>query len=91
MKADILSRKDQMNTQDDNKDVQMLKEELWKRRTIAVIMMLRRNSMIEKTELLKKIQQNRTREQEVIQELKKEAGQTWEDNGIVYIPNNKKI
>jgi len=91
MKANILSRKDQMNTQDDKKDVQMLKEELWKRRTIAVIMMLRRNSMIEKTELLKKIQQNRTREQEVIQELKKEAGQTWEDNGIVYIPNNKKI
>jgi len=48
-------------------------------------------------ELLKKIQQNRTKEQEVIQELKKEDGKTWEDNGIVYvdgqiyISNNKKI
>jgi len=86
-----------VNTQDDNKDVQMLKEELWKRRTMAEIKMLRKNSVIEKTELLKEIQQNRTREQEVIQELKKEDGQTWKDNRIVYIdrqiyiPNNKKI
>jgi len=44
MKADILSRKDQVNTQNDNKDVQLLKEELWNRRTTAEIMMLRRNS-----------------------------------------------
>jgi len=29
MKADILSRKDQVDTKDDNKDVQMLKKELW--------------------------------------------------------------
>jgi len=29
MKADILSRKDQVNTQNDNKDVQLLKKELW--------------------------------------------------------------
>ena len=55
MKADILSRKNQVNTQDDNKDVQMLKEELWKRRTTAEIKMLRKNSMIEKIELLKEI------------------------------------
>ena len=59
--------------------------------------MLRRNSIIEKTDLLKEIQQNRTKEQEVIQKLKKEDKQTWKDNGIVYvdgwiyIPNNKKI
>jgi len=29
MKTDILSRKDQVNTKEDNKDVQLLKEELW--------------------------------------------------------------
>ena len=52
---------------------------------------------MEKTGFLKEIQQNRTREQEVIQELKKEDGQAWKDNGLVYmnkwinIPNNKKI
>jgi len=28
MKADILSRKDQVNTKEDNKDVQLLKEKL---------------------------------------------------------------
>jgi len=41
-KADILSRKDQVNTQDNNKDVQMLKEELWKRTTTAEITMLKK-------------------------------------------------
>jgi len=86
-----------VNTQDDNKDVQMLKKELWKRRIIAKITMLRRNSIIEKIELLKVIQQNGTKEQKVIQELRKEDEQAWEDNGIVYvdgriyISNNKKI
>ena len=92
-----MSRKDQVNTQDDNKDIQILKEELWTRRTTAEITMLRRNRIIEKIEFLKEIQQNRTKEQEVIQELKKKNEQAWEDNRIVYvdkriyIPNNKKI
>ena len=59
--------------------------------------MLRRNSIMEKTDLMKEIQRNKIREQEVIQELKKEDGQAWENDGIVYvdgriyIPNNKKI
>ena len=59
MKADILSRKDQVNTQDDNKDIQMLKEELWTRRMTAEITILRRNRVMEKTKFLKKIQQNK--------------------------------
>ena len=42
-KADILSRKDQVNTREDNKDVQMFKEESWTRRITAEIIMLRRN------------------------------------------------
>ena len=29
MKADILSRKDQVNTKENNKDVQLLKDQLW--------------------------------------------------------------
>jgi len=44
----------------------MLKEELWTRRMIAEITMLRRNKAMKKTEFLKKIQQNGTKEQEVI-------------------------
>ena len=75
MKVDILSRKDQVDTQDDNKDVQMLKEELWTRRMIAEITMLQRNKMIEKTNLLEEIQQNGTKEKKVIQELEKEDDQ----------------
>jgi len=53
----------------------MLKEELWTRRTTAEITMLRRNRVMEKTKFLKEIQQNRTKEQEVRQELKKENEQ----------------
>ena len=34
MKADILSRKDHINTTNDNKDIQMLKNEMWTRKQI---------------------------------------------------------
>ena len=36
MKADILLRKDQVDTKDNNKDVQMLKEKLWSRRQTTI-------------------------------------------------------
>ena len=35
IKTDILLRKDQINMKEDNKDIQMLKEELWTRRTMV--------------------------------------------------------
>ena len=35
MKADILLRKDHIDTTEDNKDVQMLKNEMWTRRQIT--------------------------------------------------------
>jgi len=54
-KADILLRKDLIDTQENNKDVQMLKEELWTRRTTAEIMMLKRNKTMEKSDLLEEI------------------------------------
>ena len=55
-KADILSRKDQVDTQDDNKDIQMLKEELWTSRIMVEVTMLQRNKMVEETNLLEEIQ-----------------------------------
>ena len=55
MKADILSRKDQVDTQDNNKDIQMLKKELWMRRTIAEVTLLQKNKVIEETSLLENI------------------------------------
>ena len=51
-----------MDTQNDNKDVQMLKKELWTRRqTIAEVTILQRNKVVEETTLLKEIQCNNTK------------------------------
>jgi len=96
-KADILSRKEQVNTKEDNKDVQLLKEELWQQRTTVEITMIKRKMRVEEDNILKEIRRNTTREKEVIQALKKEDGLTWEEDGVVYmegriyVPNNKKI
>ena len=96
-KTDILSRKEQVNTKEDNKDVQLLKEELWQRRTTAEITMIKRKTTVEEGDILKEIKRNTTREKEVVQALKKENGLTWEEDGVVYIegrvyvPNNRKI
>jgi len=57
-KANILSsRKDQVDTKDNNKNIQMLKEELWSRRqTTANIIVLQKNQVVKETTLLEKIQ-----------------------------------
>ena len=95
-KADILSRKDQIDIQEDNKDVHMLKEELWTRRTTAEITMLK-NKTTENSDLLEEIQRNNTKKHEVEQELKKRDSLVWEQDGItymngqIYIQNNRKI
>jgi len=95
-KADILSQKEQVDTKEDNKDVQLLKEELWQRRTMAEIIMIKRKTTIEESDILKEIRRNTTREREVIQALGKKDGLTWKEDGIVYmdgriyVPNNRK-
>ena len=97
IKADILLRKDQVNTKEDNKDVQLLKEQLWTKRTTAEITILGRKTIMDELNITKGIRRNNIREQEVVQVLKKKDGLTWEEDGIVYmkeriyIPNNKKI
>ena len=59
--------------------------------------MIQRNQVVEETTLLEEIQQNETKKQEVRRELEKEDGQSWEDNGIVYVdrwsyvPNSQRI
>ena len=55
MKIDIPLRKDQVDTREDNKDIQMLKEELWTRRTTAKITMLKRYKSSEDSNLLEEI------------------------------------
>jgi len=97
MKVDILSRKDQVNTKEDNKDIQLLKDKLWQQRMIAEITMIKRKTTRKEGDILKEIRRNTTREKEVVQALKKEDGLTWEEDGVVYmegriyVPNNKKI
>jgi len=70
-KADILSRKDQVNTKEDNKDIQLLKEELWSRRTTAEIIMIGRKTTAEECNVIKEIRKNSTREKKVVQALEK--------------------
>ena len=75
----------------------MLKEKLWARQTTAEITILKRDKMMENSNLLEEIQRNNTREYEVKQELKKENSLAWKQDRIIYmnrriyIPNNKKI
>ena len=86
-----------MNTKENNKDVQLLKEELWQQKTTAEITMIKRKTRIEKDNILKEIRRNAIREKEVIQALKKKDSLTWEEDRVVYIEgriyvlNNKKI
>jgi len=55
-KANILSKKDQVDTTKDNKDVQLLKEEIWtKNTTVAEVKIIWRNQVVEETMLLEKI------------------------------------
>ena len=96
-KADILSRKDQVNTKEDNKDVQLLKNKLWQQRMTVEVTIIKRKTTREKSNIFKEIRKNTTREKEVVQALKKENGLTWEEDRVVYmeeriyVPNNKKI
>ena len=96
-KADILSRKDQVNTKEDNKDVQLLKNKLWQRKTTAEVIIIGENKTREENRILKKIRRNATREKKVVQALERNDSLTWEEDGVVYmegriyVPNNKKI
>jgi len=63
-----------VNTKEDNKDVQLLKEELWTRRTTAEVTMLRRIITTDDLEIMKEIKRNNTKEWEVVQALEKNDG-----------------
>ena len=45
---------------ENNKDVQLLKEQLWVRRTIVEITMLRRKMIADELDIVKKIKRNNT-------------------------------
>ena len=56
---------------EDNNDVQLLKDEMWTRKTTDKITMLGRKVITEESDIVKKIQKNNTREKEITQALKK--------------------
>jgi len=59
--------------ENDNKDVQVPKEELWTKRTTVEVIMLKRNqTMMDDLDILKEICRNNTREKEIQQALKEE-------------------
>jgi len=56
MKVNVLSRKDHINTTDNNKDIQMLKEEMWTRKQITTeIEMIQGNQVVKETIILEEI------------------------------------
>lgn len=75
-RVDILSRKDQVDTKKDNKNIKILKDKLWKQRQVMVaeIAIFKGNQIVEETILLEEIQKNNIREQEVQRELEKDNG-----------------
>jgi len=66
-----LSRKNQVNTKENNKD-ELLKENLWIRRTIAEVTMLKKTTTTNKLGILEEIKRNNTRKQEIVQALEKD-------------------
>jgi len=97
MKADILSRKDLVDTKEDNKDIQLLKDKMWSRKIVGRIWIFDNRKIVEETDIIKRIIKNETREKEVLQALQKNDGSAWEENkvvymdGRIYVPNNKNI
>jgi len=97
MKADILSWKEQVNTKEDNKDIQVLKDKMWTRKTTAKVTMLGRKVTTEESNMIKRIQKNNTREKKIVKALKRNDGMAWEEDrvaymeGRIYVPNNKEL
>jgi len=101
-KADILSRREKVDTKEDNQDIQMLKEELWIQQTTSqdrtpIILLQQEHLQISEEEIQEQIKKIQTREQEVTKLLERKDGQSWEENGIVYrdgkiyVPKNRQI
>jgi len=91
-KANVLSRKDQVDTTDDNRNVKLLKDKLWIRqmKTKVEVVIIRKSQVIEETTLLGEIQRNQTKKQKIQRELEKNDGIVYAE-GRIYISNNRKI
>ena len=86
-----------MDTKEDNKDIQLLKDKIWLRKSTSEIQVFNGKKVRDKSDIIKKIRRNNTREKEVIQAMKREDGLAWEEDDVVYmegriyVPNNKDL
>ena len=61
------------------------------------VTMLRSKVIAEKSDIVKRIRRNNTREKEIVQALEKNNGLAWEEDGVaymegrIYVPNNKEL
>ena len=86
-----------MNTKEDNKDVQLLKDEMWTRKSTSEIKVFDERRRVDESDIIRKIRKNNTREKEVVQAIEREDGLAWEEDevvymeGRIYVPNNKDL
>jgi len=84
-----------VDTKEDNKDVQLLKDEMWTRKNTSKIKIFDEKRRVDESDIIKKIRKNNTREKEIVQAIKKEDRLAWEEDEVaymeerVYVPNNK--
>ena len=102
MKEDILSRREKVNTKEDNQDIQILKEELQVQQTTSqegtpIILLRQEHLQVMEEGIQERIKKIQTKEQKVTKQLEKKDGQSWKENGIVYIdgkiyvPRNRQL
>jgi len=75
-KADILSKREKVNTKEDNQDIQILKEELWIQQTTSqertpIVLLRQEHLQIMEEGIQEQIKKIQTREQEVTKQLEK--------------------
>jgi len=63
-----------VDTKEDNKDVQLLKDEIWTRKSTSKIKVFDERKRVDESNIIKKIRKNNTREKEVVQAIKREDG-----------------
>ena len=75
----------------------LLKDEMWTRKSTSKIKVFDERKRVDKSNIIKKIRKNNTREKEVIQAIEREDGLAWEEDevvymeGRIYVPNNKDL
>ena len=57
-----------MDTKEDNKDVQLLKDEMWSRKSTSKIQVFDGKKRVDKSNIIKKIRKNNTREKKLFKQ-----------------------